>query len=72
MTVAELSLASNMGVATIKRLEAVRGLPPAHARTIAALKKALEDSGVEFIGSLDDRPGVRLNLHKVSKLPGAD
>lgn len=60
MTVAELASASGVGVATIKRLEAVSGLPPVQARTLAAIKHALEDVGVEFVGTSDDRPGVRL------------
>ena len=29
-------------------------------KTVLAIKKALETAGVEFIGSPDDRPGVRL------------
>lgn len=60
MTVAELSSAAEVGVATIKRLESVDGLPPAHARTLDALQKALEAAGVEFIGTPDNAPGVRL------------
>ena len=51
---------SEIGIATIKRMEAGDGIPPAHARTLDQLSKALERAGVEFIGSSDDRPGVRL------------
>lgn len=60
LTVADLSVQAGVGVATIKRLEAVDGIPPAHARTLDALQKALEAAGVEFIGSPDNAPGVRL------------
>lgn len=60
LTVADLSVQASVGVATIKRLEAVDGIPPAHARTLDALQKALEAAGVEFIGSPDNAPGVRL------------
>ena len=60
MTVQGLADASGIGVATIKRLEACRGIPPAHARTLDALEKALIVAGIEFIGTPDDRPGVRL------------
>jgi hypothetical protein len=60
MTVVDLSTAAGVGVATIKRLEAADGLPPAHARTLDALQKALEAAGVEFIGTPDNGPGVRL------------
>jgi hypothetical protein len=60
MTVVELSAASGVGVATIKRLEALDGLPPAHARTLASLQEALIIAGVEFLGTHDQQPGVRL------------
>lgn len=60
LTVADLSVQAGVGVATIKRLEAVDGIPPAHARTLDALQKALEAAGVEFIGTPDNAPGVRL------------
>ena len=56
----DLSQASGVGVATIKRVEATDGLPSANARTLDSLVKALEALGIEFIGSYDDGPGVRL------------
>ena len=61
ITVAELSLASGVGIATIKRLEAGRGVPSVHTRTLDQIFQALTSSGVEFIGTPDDRPGVRLS-----------
>lgn len=60
LTVVDLSQASGVGVATIKRIEAIDGLPSANARTLDALVKTLEAFGIEFIGSYDDGPGVRL------------
>jgi transcriptional regulator with XRE-family HTH domain len=63
ITVAELSNSAGIGVATIKRLEAASGLPPAHARTLDALRKTFEGAGVEFIGTPEDAPGVRLRLN---------
>ena len=60
ITVSQLSGAAGVGVATIKRLEAVVGVPPAQARTLSALQRALESAGVEFIGSPTENPGVRL------------
>lgn len=56
-------LASKAGVSlsTIRRVESSEGIPEAqNIKTIMAIKKALEDAGVEFIGTPDDRPGVRL------------
>ena len=40
MTAADLAIRSGVGLATIKRLEAGDGLPPAHAKTIDQLTKA--------------------------------
>jgi transcriptional regulator with XRE-family HTH domain len=60
MTVSELANVAGVGVATIKRLEALTGVPAAHSKTLESLRKALEASGVEFVGSPDDGPGVRL------------
>ena len=60
MTSAELAERSGIGVATIKRLEVGMGIPPAHAKTLDQLGQALIKAGVEFIGTPDDGPGVRL------------
>jgi transcriptional regulator with XRE-family HTH domain len=60
ITVVELSEKSGVGVATIKRLEAGRGIPAVHTRTLEEIHKALNVMGVEFIGTPEDRPGVRL------------
>lgn len=60
ITVVDLANASGVGVATIKRIEAVNGVPPAHAKTLDQISRSLSDAGIEFIGSPDDRPGVRL------------
>ena len=64
ITAQQLSDASGVGLATIKRLEAGDGLPAAHAQTLDKLKKALEAAGVEFLGSPEDGPGVRLKPKK--------
>ncbi len=60
ITVSQLSVSAGIGVATIKRLEAVDGVPPAQARTLTLLQRALESAGVEFVGSPTDNSGVRL------------
>jgi hypothetical protein len=65
MTVSKLSEHAGVSVATIKRLEAVDGVPPANARTLDSLQKAFELAGVEFVGSASKSPGVRLK----TKLP---
>jgi hypothetical protein len=62
ITVSDLSKISGVGIATIKRIEAHKGVPPANAKTLNLLFMALVSSGIEFVGESFDRPGVRLNL----------
>ena len=64
VTVAELSAKSGVGVATIKRMEAASGLPSAHVKTLSQIQSTLEKLGIEFIGSPEDGPGVRLIIKK--------
>jgi hypothetical protein len=40
------------------------GVPSGNARSVEAIQAALEGMGVEFIGTPEDRPGVRLNTAK--------
>ncbi len=57
---ADLALGAGIGSATIKRMEVMEGVPSGNVKTLLALKAALEAAGVEFVGTPDDRPGVRL------------
>lgn len=57
---ADLSSKSGVGTATIQRMEVMEGIPSGNVKTLMLLKKAFEDAGVEFIGSPEDSPGVRL------------
>lgn len=61
ITAEELALASGVGVATIRRYELMSGVPAGNARSVEAIQKALEAAGIEFVGTPEDRPGVRLN-----------
>ncbi len=56
----ELADASGVGVATIRRMEVIDGVPSGQIRSLLAIQTALESAGVEFIGSPTDNPGVRL------------
>ncbi len=60
VTAEQLAKSSGVGVATIRRFELMTGVPSGNARLVEAIQKALEAAGVEFIGSPDVRPGVRL------------
>jgi len=63
-TAADLAERSGTNRFTIQRLEQVDGIPPSRSQTLIDLKRAFEDAGVEFIGSPQDGPGVRLRSSK--------
>jgi hypothetical protein len=56
----QLAEASSVSLPTVKRLEAKPGIMVAHAPTTAALIRALESAGVEFIDENGGGAGVRL------------
>ena len=60
VTADDLASKSGVGVATIRRFELMAGVPSGNARSVEAIQAALEQMGVEFIGTPEDRPGVRL------------
>ena len=57
------ALAERCGIAskTVRRIEAVDGIPHTTAKTLASLQKTLESAGIEFIGSPEDAPGIRIH-----------
>ena len=59
----DLAEKSRVGVATIRRIELTDGIPSSNARTLDSLLKTLEIAGIEFIGTPEDAPGVRLRLN---------
>lgn len=62
-SVRELSEASGVSQATIKRMEDTDGMPNSLAANLAALQSALEQAGVIFLdagATVDGGPGVRL------------
>jgi transcriptional regulator with XRE-family HTH domain len=60
ITADTLAKKSGIGVATIRRYEAMTGIPSGNARSLDLIQKALEDLGVEFTGTPDHQPGVHL------------
>ena len=58
-TVQQLADKSGLGFTTIVRMESVDGVPPSQAKTLEAVRKAVEKAGVEFTGSPDSQAGVR-------------
>ncbi len=59
-SVKDLSDKSDVSTSTITRAETVDGVPATTRANLLALKKTLEAAGIEFIGSPDDGPGIRL------------
>ena len=61
-SVKDLADRSGVSVPTIKRFEVSDGIPPSRSSTLHEVRTTLEAAGVEFIGTPDDRPGVRLSV----------
>ena len=59
-SIKEASLMSKVSGPTIQRLERQSGAISSQPRTLIDLKRAFEEAGVEFIGTPDNGPGVRL------------
>ncbi|MDH6525518.1 hypothetical protein [Polynucleobacter sphagniphilus] len=45
-------------------MELAEGVPSSNAKNLELIRRTLETLGVEFIGTPEDRPGVRLNISK--------
>ncbi|WP_055687202.1 helix-turn-helix domain-containing protein [Loktanella sp. 5RATIMAR09] len=60
-TAEELAANSGVGARTIKRIEKANGLPDSTVSTISKLKNTLEAAGIEFIGTPEDGPGIRIH-----------
>ena len=59
-SVESLADRSGVSVRTIKRMEVVDIVPNSTLPNINAIRFALEAVGIEFIGSPEDRPGIRI------------
>ncbi len=59
-----LAEAARVNPKTIRRIEAVDGLPESTLKTIVQIQSALEAAGIEFIGTPDDGPGIRMYARK--------
>ena len=62
----DLSEKADVSLSSIRRIEAYDGLPDSTSvKLLNAIQVALENAGIEFIGTSDDSPGVRLRTKKV-------
>ena len=60
-SVGDLAERSGVGTATIVRYEAALGVPATRKGNLEKIKTAFEAAGIEFIGSPDDAPGIRIH-----------
>ncbi len=60
----DLAEASMVSLPSIQRLETKPGELAAQARTVAAIRSALEKAGVIFVDENGEGPGVRLKKKK--------
>lgn len=63
-SVQRLSDKTGVSLRTLKRIEASDGVPQSSAATVHLIQDCLESAGIEFIGSPDDRPGIRIGQPK--------
>jgi len=52
---------TGLSLRTIQNLESSKGYETGRKSSILAVKAALESAGIEFIGTPDDRPGIRIS-----------
>ena len=60
----DLAKISGVGQRTIMRMEGTEGVPMGRVSTLLDVKLALEQAGIEFLGTPDDRPGIRFLKHR--------
>lgn len=60
----DLASAAGLSHRTIQYLEADGNDVTGRRSSLLAVKAALESAGIEFIGSPDDAPGIRIHLPK--------
>ncbi len=60
ITASKLAELSGVAYTTVVRMESSDGIPAGQVKTLDAVQRALEEAGIEFIGTPEDSPGVRL------------
>ena len=60
-SVRSLAEMTGIGTATIVRYESQLGVPRSRKEHLTTLKRTFESAGIEFIGTPDDAPGIRIH-----------
>ena len=63
-SIEELAARSGVSARTIKRYEALDGIPPSRTSSLVDIKMALEAAGIEFTGTPEDSPGIRVQVRR--------
>ena len=71
-TVEQLAKAAQVGVMTVRRAEAVDGVPAMLVNNAMAIRAALESAGVDFIAENGGGPGVRLRKANPGSIDAGD
>lgn len=61
LSVREVANLTGIGTATLVRYEAAEGVPKSRKGHLEKLRQFYEAAGIEFIGSPDDAPGIRIH-----------
>lgn len=64
-SIEQLAQKSGVSGRTIKRYEAIDEIPPSRTSSLVDIKTALEAAGIEFTGTPEDRPGIRLRARRI-------
>ena len=64
LSIDALAKLSGVSARTIKRMESDDGQPISNRPNVEAVQSCLEAAGIEFIGSPDDGPGIRIRVSK--------
>ena len=59
ITATKLAELSGVAFTTIVRVESSEGIPSGQVKTLDAVQRAIEDAGIEFIGTPETGAGVR-------------
>ena len=60
-TADELAEKAGIGTKTVRRIEVDDGPPKSSVATLEKIRKVFEAAGIEFVGTPEDRPGVRVS-----------
>lgn len=65
-TATRLAKEAGIGLRTVMRIEADDDIPKTTTGTLTKVQVALEAAGIEFIGTPDDAPGIRVHRRTAS------